>query len=177
MQTSLNLYLARTLDIYGDHIALLADAGIPPFAHTQLVHLAQLHFKLTKTIPHTIPGALYKLRSDPISIPQLHPKSLDRHIQHTLQQLKIDPIQDALPHMIEPPPQNRKKAYRNMMQQNVRNIWGLQLYNETLRYSGHSIGRLGSYVNIAWEGLRRTNLFQPAWQRNWHVSTTKILNK
>ena len=123
------------------------------------MNLAQLHFRIIKTIPHTIPGALYELRSDLISILHLHPESLDHHIQHTLQQLKIDPTQDPLPYMNPLPPKNREKAYRNMMRRNVSHIWRLQLYNSTLWYPGYPIGRLGSYVNVAREDLRRTNLF------------------
>jgi len=59
MQTSLNKSLARTLHVYGHHTALLADTGIPPLYLTRMVHLAQLHFRLSKTHTLTIPGLLF----------------------------------------------------------------------------------------------------------------------
>jgi len=60
LQTSLNLFLARALHVYGDHTALLADTGVPPLTLIQYTHLAQLHFRLTKTRPDTLPATLFK---------------------------------------------------------------------------------------------------------------------
>ena len=45
LQTSLNLSLARVLHVYGDHTALLADAGVPPLNLIQYTYLAQFHFR------------------------------------------------------------------------------------------------------------------------------------
>jgi len=59
LQTSLNLSLARALHVYGDHTALLVDTGVPPLSLTQYTHLAQLHFRLTKT-RSDIPATLFK---------------------------------------------------------------------------------------------------------------------
>ena len=58
LQTSLNLSLARALHVYGDHTALLADTGVPPLNLIQYTHLAQFHFRLTKTHSDTLPATL-----------------------------------------------------------------------------------------------------------------------
>ena len=60
LQTSLNLSLARALHVYGDHTALLADTRVPPPTLIQYTHLAQLHFRLTKTRPDTLPATFFK---------------------------------------------------------------------------------------------------------------------
>ena len=59
LQISLNLSLARALHVYGDHTALLADTGAPPLTLIQNTHLAQMHFRLTKTRSDTLPAILY----------------------------------------------------------------------------------------------------------------------
>jgi len=73
-QTSLNLSLARALHVYGDHTALLADTGVPPLKLIQETHLAQLHFRLTKTQPDTLPATLFKTFNKPIALDNLYPR-------------------------------------------------------------------------------------------------------
>jgi len=86
MQTSLNLFLARVLHVYGDHTGLLADTGIPPLQLTKYVHLAQLHFRLAINRPDTLPALLFnKLNSSlPLSGYILHTSTLDYHIRYAI---------------------------------------------------------------------------------------------
>jgi len=94
LQTSLNLSLARALHVYGDHTALLADTGVSPLHLIQYTHLAQLHFRLTKTQPDTLPATLFKTFNKPLALNNLHPSTLDYHIRNSLHQLHIDPLVD-----------------------------------------------------------------------------------
>ena len=73
LQTSLNLSLARALHVYGDHTALLADTGVPPLNLIQYTHLAQLHFRLTKTQSDTLPATLFKTFNKQVISPQQPP--------------------------------------------------------------------------------------------------------
>ena len=68
LQKKLNSSLQRTLRIYGHHLALLIDTGIPPLALTQKVQLAQLLPALSET-PVLSPG--YPLPQSPT----IHPLS------------------------------------------------------------------------------------------------------
>ena len=76
LQTSLNLSLARALNVYGDHTALLADTGVPPLNLIQYTHLTQLHFRLTKTHSDTLPATLFKTFNKPLAQqpPPLYPR-------------------------------------------------------------------------------------------------------
>ena len=67
-QTSLNLSVARSLHVYGDHVVCLADTGVPPLTLIQYTHLAQLHFCLTKTRPDTLPATLFKTFNKSIAL-------------------------------------------------------------------------------------------------------------
>jgi len=60
LQTSLNLSLLRTLHVYGDPTALLADSGALPLTLIQYTYLAQMHFCLTKTRLDTLPATLFE---------------------------------------------------------------------------------------------------------------------
>jgi len=113
-QTSLNLSLARALHVYGNHAALLADIGVPPLTLIQYTHLAQLHFHLTRTWPDTLPGTLFKTIKRSLDLSNLHPSTLDYHIQNLLHQLHIDPLADPLPHMATLPRKSRERAYCNI---------------------------------------------------------------
>ena len=97
LQTSLNLSLARALHVYGDHTALLADTGVPPLNLIQYTHLAQFHFRLTKTHSDTLLATLFKTFNKPLALNNLHPSTLDYHIRNSLHQLHIDPLVDPLP--------------------------------------------------------------------------------
>ena len=110
LQTSLNLSLARTLHVYGDHTALLADTGVPPLTLIQYTHLAQLHFRLTKTPSDTLPATLFKTFNKSLALNNLQPSTLDYHIRNSLHQLHIDPLVDPLPHMATLP---HKSAHRS----------------------------------------------------------------
>jgi len=84
LQTGLNFSLAHALHVYGDHTALLADTVVPPFNLIQYTHLAQLHFRLTKTQPDTLPATSFKLFNKPLTLNNLHPFTLDYHIWNSL---------------------------------------------------------------------------------------------
>jgi len=60
MQTGLNLFLARVLHVCGAHTALFGDTGIQPFTWIQYTHLAQMHFRLTKTRLNTLSVIVFK---------------------------------------------------------------------------------------------------------------------
>jgi len=107
--------LARALHVYGDHTALLADTGVPPLNLIQYTHLAQLHFRLTKTRSGTLPVTLFKTFNKPLALNNLHPSTLDYHIRNSLHQLHIDPLVDPLPHMTTLPQKYRERAYRNIL--------------------------------------------------------------
>jgi len=77
LQTSLNHSLARALHVYGDHTVLLADTGVPPLNLIQYTHLAQLHFRLTKTCSDTLPGTLLNTFNKSLALNNLHPSTLD----------------------------------------------------------------------------------------------------
>jgi len=82
LQTSVNLSLARALHVYGDHTALLADAGVPPLNLIQYTHLAQFHFRLTKAHSDTLPATLFKTFNKSLALNNLHPSTLDHHIRN-----------------------------------------------------------------------------------------------
>ena len=99
LQISLNLSLARALHVYGDHTALLADTGVPPLILIQYTHLAQMHFRLTKTRSDTLPAILYTTFNQFWALSKLHPSTLDYHIRNSLHQLHINPVKE-LPYRI-----------------------------------------------------------------------------
>jgi len=113
LQISLNVSLAHALHVYGDHTALLADTGVPPLSLIQYTHLAQTHFRLTKTRSDTPPAILYKTFNQSLALSNLHPSTLDYHIRNTLHQLHIDPVMKPLPHMATLPHKSRERAYRD----------------------------------------------------------------
>ena len=98
LQTSLNLFLARALNVYGDHTALLADTGVTPLNLIQYTHLTQLHFRLTKAQPNTLAATLFKTFNKSLALSNLHPSTLDYHIRNSLHQLHIDPLVDLSSH-------------------------------------------------------------------------------
>ena len=125
LQTSLNLSLARALHVYGDHTALLADAG----DLIQYTHLVQFHFRLTKVHSDTLPATLFKTFNKSLALNNLHPSTLDYHIRNSLHKLHIDPLIDPLPHMITFPQEYRERAYRNILRTTISTLWRMELLN------------------------------------------------
>jgi len=115
LQTSLNFSLSRTLHVYRDHTAVLADTGVPPLNLIQYIHLAQSHFCLTETQPDTLAATLFETFNEALALSNLHPSTLDYHIRNSLLQLHIDPLLDPLPHMVTLPHKSRKRAYYNIL--------------------------------------------------------------
>jgi len=130
LQTSLNLSLARTLHVYGDHTALLADTGAPLRTLIQYTHLAQLHFCLTKTRPDTLPATLFKTFNKSLALSNLHPFTLDYHIQNSLHQLHINPFEDNLIQMVTLPHKSSERDYRNILRTTVSTLWRMDLINQ-----------------------------------------------
>jgi len=159
MRSSLNLFLARVLHVYGDHTGLLADTGISPLQLTKYVHLTQLHFRLTITRPDTLPALLFKnlKLNKPFPLSNLHTTTLDYHIRYATHTFKIDLQTDPLPHMASQPPKNRERALKML-----RNLWKGQLYNAAHTPAGQPLGRKASYIQIARDDLQRIDLFKPA---------------
>jgi len=127
LQTSLNLSLARTPHVYGDHTALLADTDVPPLTLIQYSHLAQLHFCLTKTRSDTLPATLFRSFNKSLALSTLHPSTLDYHIRNSLHQLHIDPLADPLPHMATLPHKRRERAYRNILRTTISTLWRMEI--------------------------------------------------
>jgi len=144
MQTSLNLSLARVLNVYGDHTALLADTGVPPLQLTQYVHLAQLHFRLTITRPDSLPALLFKKLNTPCPLSNLHTTTLDYHIRYVSHAFKIDLQTDPLPHMASQPSKNRERAFRNMMRKIISDMLKGQLHKAAHTPSGQPLWRMAS---------------------------------
>ena len=162
LQNSLNLSLARALHVYGDHTALLADTGVPPLSLVQYTHLAQLHFRLTKTRSDTLPATLFKTFKKSLALSNLHPSTLDYHILNSLHQLHIDPFVDPLPHMTTFPLKSRERAYRNLLRTTISTLWRMELLNLNPLHLPHINCRKASYIHVARDDLQRRDLFKPA---------------
>jgi len=162
MQTSLNLFLARVLHVYGNHTGLLADTGIPPLQLTKYVHLAQLHFKLTITRPDTLLALLFNKLNSSLPLYILHTSTLDYHIRYATHAFDIDLQTDPFPDMTSQPPTNRERAFQNMMRKIISDLWEGQLYNAARTHAGRPPGRKASYIQIAHDDLQRLDLFKPA---------------
>ena len=175
LQTSLNLSLARALHVYGDHTALLADAGVPPLYLIQYTHLAQFHFRLTKTNSDTLPATFFKTFNKSLALHNLHPSTLDYHIRNSLYQLHIDPLIDPLPHMITLPPKYRERAYRNILRTTISTLWRMELLNLAPLHLPHNDCRKTSYIHIARDDLHRRDLFKPAQYLRSHLDQLPLL--
>ena len=162
LQTSLKLSLARAFHVYGDHTALLEDAGVPPLNLIQYTHLAQLHFRLTKTQSDTLPATLFKTFNKPLALNNLHPSALDYHIQNSLHQLHSDLLVDPLSRMITSPHKICKRAYSNILRNNISTLWRMDLLNQAPLHLPHTNCRKTSYIHIARDDLQRRDLFKPA---------------
>jgi len=111
---------------------------------TQYAHLAQLHFTLTTTQPDTLPALLFKKLNAPFPLLNLHPTTLDYHIHFAIHEFNIGPHPGPLPHMASKPPENRERAFGNMLQKNISNLWTGQLHNAAKIPAGHLTGRKAS---------------------------------
>ena len=191
LHTSLNLSLARALHVYGDHTALLADTGVPPLNLIQYTHLAQLHFRLTKTQPDTLPATLFKTFNKSLAFSNLHPSALEYHIWNSLHQ--FHPLVDPLPHMVTLPHKSCERAYCNIWGARLRRalarrrraptgsdhshedaanssaprttistVWRMDLLNQAPMHLPHINCRKASYLHIARDDLQRRDLFKPA---------------
>jgi len=172
LQTSLNLSLSRALHVYGDHIALLADTGVPPLNLIQYTHLAQLQFRLTKTQSDTLPATLFKTFNKSLALSNLHPSTLDYHIWNSLHQLHIDPLVDPLPHMVTLPHKSRERAYRNLLCTTISTLWRMDLLNQAPLHLPHT---KASYIHIAHDDLQRRDLFKPAQYLCSHLDQLPLL--
>ena len=175
MQTSLDLSLARSLHVYGDHTALLADTGIPPLTHIRHIHLTQLYFRLTRTRANTLPGTLYDALNRSLPLRNLHPTSLHFHIRQTAQLFGLNLDTDPLPHMSTSPPQNRERAFRNLMRKRISALWRSELYHAGTPAPGVPIGRFTTYICITREDLQRIDLFKPAQYLRTHYNHLPLL--
>jgi len=175
LQTSLNLSLARALHVYGDHTALLADTGVPPLSLIQYTHLAQLHFRLTKTRSDTLPATLFKTFNKSLALSNLHPSTLDYHIQNSLHQLHIDPFMDPLPHMTTLPYKSHERAYRNILSTTISTLWRMELLNLAPLHLPRINCRKASYIHIARDDLQRRDLFKPAQYLRSHLDQLPLL--
>ena len=155
LQTSLNLSLSRALHVYGDHIALLADTGVPPLNLIQYTRLAQLHFCLTKTKPDTLHATVFKTFNESLALSNPHSSTLDYHIRNSLHQLHIDPLVDPLPHMVTLPPKSWKRACRNILRTTISTLWQMDLLNQAPLHLPHTNCRKASYIHIAHDDLQR----------------------
>jgi len=140
---------------------LLADIGVPPLTLIQYTHLAQKHFRLTKTWSDTLPAILYKTSNQSLALSNLHPSTLDYHIRNSLHQLHIDPIMDPLPHMATLPHKSRGRAYRNVLRTTISTLWRMEHLNQAFLYPPHTNSRRTPYIHIARYDLQRSDLFKP----------------
>ena len=138
MQTSLNLSLARVLQVYGDHNGLLADTGIPPLRLTRYVDLAQLHFRLTITRPDTLHALLFHRLNSSLPLHNLHTSTLDYHIRYPTHAFKVDLQTEPLPDLSSQPTKNRESTFRNKMKKRISTLWRGELYNAARTYAGQS---------------------------------------
>jgi len=176
LQTTLSLSLARALHVYhpGDHTDLLADTGVPPLSLVQYIHLAQLHFQLTKTRSDTLPATLFKTFNKSLALSNLHPSTLDYHIRNSLHQLLIDPFVDPLPHMTTFPLKSRERAYRNILRTTISTLWQMELLNLAPFHLPHINCRKVSYIHIAHDDLQRRDLFKPAQYLRPHLHLDQL---
>jgi len=142
----------------------LADTGIPRLQSIKYVHLAQLHFRLTITRPYTLPALLFETLNAPLPLFNLQIKTLDYHIRYATLAFKIDLQTDTLPDMASQPPQNRERAFRNMMRKIISDLWKGQLYNaaHTCWTAHWEKGFILYDIQIAREDLQHLNLFKTA---------------
>ena len=168
LQTSLHLSLARALYVYGDHTALLADAGVPPLNLIQYTHLSQFHFLLTEVHSDTLPATLFKTFNKTPALNNLHLSTLDYRIRNSLQQLHIDPLVDPLPHMITLPQKYGKRAYRNILRTAISTLWRMELLNLDPLYLPHNDCRKTQSTSYIPSHLHISNnhTYNPYDQRN-----------
>ena len=158
LQSSHNLSLARALHVYGDHTTLLVDTGFPTLNLIQYTHLAQLHIRLIKTQPDTLPSILFKTFNKPLALNNPHPSTLDYRIRNSRHKFHIDPLVDPLPHMITLPHKSHERAYHNILRTTISTLWHMDLLNQPLCTCPTLIvGRLFTF-----DDLHRRDLFKPA---------------
>jgi len=175
LQTRLNLSLTRALPVHGDHTALLADTGVPLRALIQYTHLAQLHFRLTKTRSDTLPATLFKTFNKSLALSNHHPSTLDYHIRNSVHQFRIDPLVDPLPRMATLPHKSRERAYRNILRTTISTLWRMELLTHAHLQLPHINSRKASYIHIARDDLQRRDLIKPAQYLRSHLDQLPLL--
>ena len=159
LQKKLNSSLQRTLRIYGHHLALLIDTGIPPLALTQKVQLAQLHFRLSQRHPSSVPGILFH-KALPFT-PYLPSASLDYTMCKAIAHLdppRRFPNPSPLPSpLINIPRQRQAGPYKRLLQISASSIWRKDLALTTI-----TPGRLNAFLSLNHSSIIRANLFSPA---------------
>ena len=138
-------------------------------------HLAQLHFRLTKTRPDTLPATLFKTFNKSLALSNLHPSTLDYHTRHSLHQLHIDPLAEPLPHMVTLPHKSSERAYRNILRTTIKTLWQMDLFNQAHLHLPHTNCRDASYIHIARDDLQRRDLFKPAQYLRSHIDQLPLL--
>jgi len=129
------------------------DTGVPPLTLIQYTHLAQLHFWVTKTQSGTVPDTSFKTFNKSLALNNLHPSTLDYHIQNSLHQLHIDPFVDPLPHMTTLPHKSCERAYRNILRTTIGTLWRMELLNLSPLHLTHINCREVSYIHVARDDL------------------------
>jgi len=155
---------------------LLADTGVPPLTLIQYTHLAQLHFRLTKTRPDTLPATVFKTFNKPLALSNLHPSTLDYYIRNSLHQLHIDPLADPLPHMATLSHKSLRveHAYRNILRTTISTL-RIEHLNHAPLHLPHTNCTKASYIYIAREDLQRRDLFKPAQYLCTHFNQLNLL--
>jgi len=133
-----------------------------PLTLIQYTYLAQLHFRLTRTRPYTLPATLFKNFKKSLAFSNLHPSTLEYHIRNSLYQLHIDPLVDPLPRMATLPHKSRELVYRNILRTTISTLWRMELLNHAPLHLPHTNCRKASYICIACDNLQRRDLFKTA---------------
>jgi len=147
----------------------------PPLPSYNTPHLAQQHFRLTKTQHDTLPATLFTTFNMSLALSNLHHSTLDYHIRNSLHQLHIDPLVDPLPHMVTLPHESRKRAYRNIPRTTISTLWRMDLLNQAPLHLPHNNCRKASYIHIARDDLQRRDLFKPAQYLGSHLDQLPLL--
>ena len=107
---------------------------------------------------------LFKTVNKSLGLSNLHPSTLDYHIQNLLHQLNIDPLADPLPHMATGtlPHKSRERAYCNIQCTTISTLWQMELLNHVPLHLHHTNCRKASYIHIALDNLQRCDLFKLA---------------
>jgi len=137
----------------------------------QYTHLAQLHFRLTKTRPYTLPATLFKTFNKSLALSNIHPSTLEYHIRNSLH----DPSVDPLPRMATLPHKSRDRVYRNILRNTIRNLWRMELFNHAPLHLPHTNCRKASYMCITCDDLQRRDLFKTAQYLRTHFDQLPLL--